>query len=36
MIRTIDIYDTPMIGVFATCTDNIALVPPMTKLDILC
>ncbi len=23
-----------MIGVFATCTDNIALVPPMTKLDI--
>ena len=33
MIRTIDIYDTPMIGVFATCTDNIALVPPMTKLD---
>src|ERR1035437_2100027 len=34
MIRTIDIYDTPMIGVFATCTDNIALVPPMTKLDI--
>ena len=34
MIRTIDIYDTPMIGVFATCTDNIALVPPLTKLDI--
>jgi translation initiation factor 6 len=34
MIRTIDIYDTPMIGFFATCTDNIALVPPMTKLDI--
>lgn len=34
MIRTIDIYDTPMIGVFATCTDNVALVPPMTKLDI--
>ena len=33
MIRTIDIYDTPMIGVFATCTDNIVLVPPMTKLD---
>jgi len=34
MIRKIDIYDTPMIGVFATCTDNIALVPPLTKLDI--
>jgi translation initiation factor 6 len=34
MIRTIDIYDTPIIGVFATCTDNIALVPPLTKLDI--
>ncbi len=34
MIRTIDIYDTPMIGVFATCTDNLALVSPMTKLDI--
>ena len=34
MIRTIDIYDTPMIGVFATCTDNIALVPPLTKLEI--
>ncbi len=23
-----------MIGVFATCTNNIALVPPLTKLDI--
>ena len=23
-----------MIGVFATCTDNVALVPPMTKLEI--
>ena len=34
MIRTVDIYDTPMIGVFATCTDNIALVPPLTKLEI--
>ena len=34
MIRTIDIYDTPMIGVFATCTDSIAIVPPLTKLDI--
>jgi len=31
MIRTVDIYDTPMIGVFATCTDDIVLVPPMTQ-----
>lgn len=31
MIRTVDIYDTPMIGVFATCTDDVALVPPLTK-----
>jgi len=26
-----DIYDTPMIGVFATCTEDVALVPPLTK-----
>jgi translation initiation factor 6 len=31
MIRTVDIYDTPIIGVFATCTDDVVLVPPMTK-----
>ena len=31
MIRTMDIYDTPMIGVFATCTEDVALVPPQTK-----
>ncbi len=31
MIRTMDIYDTPMIGVFATCTEDVALVPPLTK-----
>jgi len=31
MIRTVDIYDTPMIGVFATCTEDIVLVPPLTK-----
>ncbi len=31
MIRTVDIYDTPMIGVFATCTDDVVLVPPNTK-----
>jgi translation initiation factor 6 len=33
MIRTVDIYDTPMIGVFATCTDDIVLVPPLTKQE---
>lgn len=31
MIRTVDIYDTPIIGVFATCTEDIVLVPPLTK-----
>jgi translation initiation factor 6 len=31
MIRTVDIYDTPIIGVFATCTEDVALVPPLTK-----
>lgn len=31
MIRTVDIYDTPMIGVFATCTDDVVLIPPFTK-----
>lgn len=31
MIRTVDIYDTPIIGVFATCTEDIVLVPPLTN-----
>ncbi len=31
MIRTVDIYDTPMIGVFAACTDEVVLIPPLTK-----
>ncbi|HHV23552.1 MAG: translation initiation factor IF-6 [Methanosarcina sp.] len=31
MIRTVDIYDTPIIGVFATCTEDVVLVPPGTK-----
>lgn len=31
MIRTVDIYDTPMIGVFATCTEDVVLIPPLTK-----
>ena len=31
MIRTVDIYDTPIIGVFATCTEDIVLVPTLTK-----
>lgn len=26
-----DIYDTPMIGVFATCTEDVVLIPPNTK-----
>lgn len=29
-----DIYDTPMIGVFATCTEDVALVPTGTKPEI--
>ena len=34
MIRTVDIYDTPIIGVFATCTEDLALVPTGTKPEI--
>jgi translation initiation factor 6 len=30
MIRTVDIYDTSVIGVFATCTERLALVPQGT------
>ncbi|AKB13184.1 MAG: translation initiation factor IF-6 [Methanosarcina thermophila] len=31
MIRTVDIYETPLIGVFATCTEDFVLVPRGTK-----
>ena len=31
MIRTGDIYQTPVIGVFATCTEDFVLVPRGTK-----
>lgn len=34
MIRTVDIYDTSIIGVFATCTEDLALVPPLTKPEV--
>ena len=34
MIRTVDIYDTSVIGVFATCTEDIVLVPPLTKPEV--
>jgi len=34
MIRTVDIYDTSIIGVFATCTEDIVLVPPLTKPEV--
>jgi len=34
MIRTVDIYDTPIIGVFSTCTEDIVLVPPMTEPEV--
>ncbi len=34
MIRTVDIYDTPMIGVFATCTEDVALVPTRTNPEV--
>ena len=34
MIRTVDIYDTPIIGVFATCTEDLALVPTGTKPEV--
>jgi translation initiation factor 6 len=35
MIRTVDIYDTPIIGVFATCTEDFALVPTRTKPEVI-
>lgn len=31
MIRTVNIYDTSIIGVFATCSEDVALVPTGTK-----
>ncbi|MDD2439318.1 MAG: translation initiation factor IF-6 [Methanosarcinaceae archaeon] len=31
MIRTVNIYDTPIIGVFATCSEDVALVPTGTR-----
>lgn len=34
MIRTVEIYDTPIIGVFATCTEDVVLVPPLTKPEV--
>lgn len=35
MIRTVDIYDTPIIGVFATCTEDLALVPTRTQPEVI-
>lgn len=34
MIRTLEIYDNPLIGVFATSTEDIALVPTGTKPEV--
>ena len=34
MIRKLDIYDNPTIGVFATCTEDVALVPLGTKKKV--
>ncbi|HJH32071.1 MAG TPA: translation initiation factor IF-6 [Methanosarcinaceae archaeon] len=34
MIRTLNIYDNPVIGVFATCTDDMALVPIGTRSTV--
>jgi translation initiation factor 6 len=27
MIKTVNIYDNPVLGVFATCTEDVAIVP---------
>ncbi|MBP2031229.1 translation initiation factor 6 [Methanohalophilus levihalophilus] len=35
MIRTLNIYDNPVIGVFATCTENAAIVPYGTGENIV-
>ncbi|MBN2488461.1 MAG: translation initiation factor IF-6 [Methanosarcinaceae archaeon] len=34
MIRKLDIYDNPIIGVFATCTEDVAVVPIGTKKKV--
>jgi translation initiation factor 6 len=34
MIQKVDIYDNPLVGVFATCTEGLALVPPRTSPEI--
>lgn len=34
MIRTVNIYDTPIIGLFATCSEDVALVPTGTKPEV--
>ncbi|MBW6470732.1 MAG: translation initiation factor IF-6 [Methanosarcinaceae archaeon] len=34
MIRTLDIFDNPVIGVFATCTEDVALVPISTQSKV--
>ncbi|MCC7575864.1 MAG: translation initiation factor IF-6, partial [Methanomethylovorans sp.] len=34
IIPTLDIMDTPIIGVFATCTEDLALVPCGTKASV--
>ncbi|MDO9518290.1 MAG: translation initiation factor IF-6 [Methanosarcinaceae archaeon] len=34
MIRTLNIFDNPVIGVFATCTEDVALVPISTQSKV--
>lgn len=34
MIRTLNVYDNPIIGVFATCTEDVALVPIGTRSTV--
>ncbi len=34
MIRTLNVYDNPIIGVFATCTEDVALVPIGTRSNV--
>ncbi len=34
MMRTLNIYDNPIIGVFATCTEDVTLVPTSTKTKV--
>ncbi|WP_300607230.1 translation initiation factor IF-6 [Methanohalophilus sp.] len=35
MTRTLNIYNNPVIGVFSTCTENVAIVPSGTTGDII-